>query len=106
MRKIKEIVNLINSELNESEKYAKLALKAKTENDLLIYNESLKLSAVELSHAMEWHDIVVKVIENEKLKLKEQNIETPAYMIDIWNEKHEEYLKRVAELKYMLDTIK
>ena len=54
----------------------------------------------ELTHANKLHDFVVKFI-NEVRRTKEP----PAYMLEVWEEEHNEIIEEVAQTKAMIAMI-
>lgn len=106
MKKIKTIIDNIKDEMEDAEHYIEYAAEAKVDGDENIYNTAVRLAAVELEHAMMWHNVVVEVIQSEQKKLEEKGIEVPPYMLEMWKEKHEWYIKYMAKLKYELDMLK
>lgn len=106
MRIIKVLVENIDDEMNDVEKYYKEALNAKTDDDIDTFNLTLKLANEEMEHANLLHSLIVKKIEQKKYELKANNQEVPNFMLDYWNDEHEKYIERASKLKYMIDLIK
>ena len=106
MQKIKKIIGYIDDELRDAEKYLNCATAAKADGDTSIYETALRLSQAEITHASDWHTILLVIAD--KAKMGYNNEENMAYklMMDYFNDAHQDYVDKVARLKYMIDIIK
>lgn len=101
MRLIKKLIHNINEELHDAEKYIDCGLAHKhdgTDLDALF----TKLAAAELDHANWLHEAVVKEIEKFRSTMHHSE-HPPAYMVELWEEMHEEYIEKFAILKHKLE---
>lgn len=105
MREIKEIIAFIDDEIEGANEYIKYAVKMKGVNDLA-YQTALRLAAIEMEHADSWHTVAVKAIEAKRAEMKAKGQTVPAYMLEMWDDEHEEYVEKVAKLKYKLEIAK
>jgi hypothetical protein len=105
MKHIKVIVDKIKDEIEDVEEYVKLALHNK-EMDMDAYTVYITLAGDEYDHAMRLHDLVTKEIAKTRKALMEKGEAVPQYMLDMWNEKHEEYIERMGKAKYELEIAK
>ena len=60
----------------------------------------------EIKHIEMLHESVVKEINKEREHLKSQGKEIPAFMLETWQEEHEEYVEEMAKIKYKFETLK
>ena len=101
MKLIKELEELIEEEIHDVKKYAKLAAETKKENPQLaqvFYN----LSVQEENHQAMLHDEVVKIIEN----YKRTHGEPPAAMKAVYDYIHQRHVEKMAESKRYQDIYK
>ena len=105
MKKIMKISEYIKEEMEDAEKYIKKAAKCKGIDDALA-ETAIEIAAQEIKHAEMWHELAVKEIAITRAQMKEKGEAVPAFMIDMWEEKHEEYIHRMGILKHELDLIK
>lgn len=105
MKHIKVIVDKIKDEIEDVEEYVKLAIYNK-EMDIDAYNVYISLAGEEYDHAMKLHDLATKEIGKARRELQEKGQKTPQYMLDAWNEEHEEYIERMSKLKYEIELAK
>ena len=102
MKTIKIIADKIEDEMEDVESYVDLAIENK-ETDADAYTTYITLANEEYNHAMKLHDLVTREIGKARKMLAERGEIPPQYMLTMWNEKHEEYIKKMAELKYQID---
>lgn len=96
MKLIRDLVEEIKDELHGAKCYAKKATRYKTENPTLA-KMYFDMAQDELKHTDMLHTEAVRAIE------KQRAVSTPPqYMLDRWNEEHEEYVEKAAMIKYML----
>lgn len=95
MKIIQKIADQIKDELCSAKKYAKAAVHYKSEQPQLAaaYHE---MSEQKMNHALKLHTFVVKFIEEERAKA-----EPPAYMIEMWQKKHNKIMGKVAKVKVL-----
>lgn len=101
MKLIKKLIHNINEELHDAEKYIDCALAHQHDGSDL---NSLftKLAAAELDHANWLHEAVVKEIDKFKSAMHPAE-HPPAYMVELWEEMHEDYIEKLAVLRHKLD---
>ena len=99
MRKIAQIVDWIDDEIDGSEQYAHAAMQAKEANDMESSRAYCDMARQELAHADMLHDMVVREIR----KAEQDDVEVPKGMMEIWEWKHDKYIDRVAKARIMLD---
>jgi hypothetical protein len=105
MKEIKIITDKIKEEMEDVEEYVHLAIHNKT-TDVDAYNIYMALAGEEYDHAMRLHDLAVREIGKVRKILSEKNENPPKYMLDMWNEKHEEYIETMGKLKYEIELSK
>lgn len=105
MKEIKEIIAFIDDEIEGAAEYIHYAVKMKGVDDLA-YQTALRLAQTEMEHVDAWHAVAVKAIETKRAEMKTKGQEVPAYMQEMWDEEHAEYVENVAKLKYKLDVAK
>lgn len=101
MKIIKKIEELIEEEIHDQKKYAKLAAEVKAEHPMLaqlMYN----ISTQEEGHASALHNEVVKIIEQYR---KEHGAPPPA-MQAVYDFMHERHIEKAAEAKHYQDIYK
>lgn len=97
MREIKEMAKQIHEELDGAKEYAVKATAYKTAGNMTAGKTYFDMANDEIKHAMNIHGLVTKLIEETRKK-----VTPPEYMLEMWNEEHEEYLEEMAKVKYML----
>lgn len=96
MKVIKELIEMIEDELEGAEHYAKCSLKYKTEHPALaavLY----EISNQEMRHVTMLHEEVVKVIK----MYREKHGEPPAAMLAVYDWQHEKQIEEVKEIKML-----
>ena len=97
MVEIQELSDNICDELDDSEKYVRLALKYKDKNRSLA-DSYYNLSLEEMRHANNvLHEAGVKLIE----QYRRENGEPPAPMQAVYDHEHEREIKRTVGIKAM-----
>lgn len=105
MKEIKDIIAFIDDEINGACEYIHYAVKMKGVDDLA-YQTALRLAQTEMEHVDAWHTVAVKAIEAKRSEMKMRGQEVPAYMQEMWDDEHAEYIEKVAKLKYKLEMAK
>lgn len=105
MRCIKEIVSFIEDEMKDAEKYIHYAAKTKGTNESS-YSLAASIAQQEMEHAEKWHSVVVRMISEKREQMKAKSQETPAFMLELWEEEHKKFIEKFSELKYQLETVK
>lgn len=100
MEVIKNVVEQIDEELHDAEKYVKCAIRNKEKYPTLA-NTYYKLSLEEMGHVTILHDQVVLLINDIK-KTKE----IPAGMQELYDYLHERQVKWAAKIKAKQDSFK
>lgn len=101
MKLIKKIEELIEEEIHDQKKYAKMAAELKTEHPMLaqlFYN----ISTQEEGHASALHNEVVKIIEH----YRKEHGDPPAAMQAVYDFMHERHIEKAAEAKHYQDIYK
>ena len=97
MKEIEWIVDAIDDELEDVEKYAKQALKYK-DTDKLFSDTCMELAKQELRHSEMLHAVVVSIIG----RYRAEHGEPPADMKAVYDYIHKRYIDRVTRLKMLL----
>ncbi len=97
MKEIKMLVENIGDELDDARKYAKLALKYKSE-DPDMANLLYKLAGEEMGHMNALHQSVADHIES----YKRANGEPPEAMAAVYDYLHEKQIEKAQEVKNLL----
>jgi hypothetical protein len=105
MKIIKEIAEHIEEEMDGICEYIRFANKAKAEHDY-VYDVLMEIIPQEVKHVEMLHDAAVREIERARSKLSVQGKEIPPYMLEMWQEEHEEYIDKMAEIRYKIDILK
>ena len=93
MRIIQAVVDKIDDELEDAEKYIKCARKTK-ENDPQLAETYYTLSLEEMKHMNMLHDQVVRIINDYK-----KDHEVPAGMLEVYEYVHNKQIKWAAKIK-------
>lgn len=97
MKKIKELVDLLDEELDGAKTYAEKHVEYKADKNNKWAIKFQTMAETELEHAMAIHELVVEEIN----KVKE--VYTPPQdMLDKWDKEHKEYIEKVSWIKTML----
>ena len=94
MKIIKELEELIEDEIHDIKKYAKMAAEMKADHPGLaqvLYN----ISTQEAAHQAALHGEVVKIIENHRKK----HGEPPAAMMAVYEYVHQKHIEKMAEAR-------
>ena len=105
MRIIKEITERINEEMEGVCDYIKLANHVKGNNDY-IFNTIMEIIPQEMKHIEMWHEAAVREINKAKEEMARQGKEIPPLMLEMWQDEHEDYVEKMAKIKYKLDMLK
>lgn len=105
MRKVKTIIDHIKEEMADAKKYISCMAKEKGVDEEAFRTYS-QLAQAEYDHAMLLHELAVKEIEKARADLKAKGIEVPAYMMEMWEEEHQEYVEKMAKIKYEIELAK
>lgn len=96
MKVIKELIEMIDDELEGAEHYVKTALFYKQEHPGLA-NALYEISVQEMHHVSILHDEVVKVIK----AYREKHGEPPAAMQAVYDWEHEKEIEESKEIKML-----
>lgn len=105
MKIIKEITKHIDEEMEGICEYIKFGSKVKHEHEYL-YDAIVTIVPQEIKHVEMLHESVVREITKAKEQLKSQGKEIPTFMLDAWQEEHEEYVEKMGKIKYKFETLK
>lgn len=101
MKVIKKIEELMEEEIHDQKKYAKMAIEVKAEHPMLaqlFYN----ISVQEEGHASALHNEVVKIIE----QYRKEHGAPPAAMQAVYDYLHERHMEKAAEAKHYQEIYK
>lgn len=98
MRKIKELVERIDDELNSAEEYAEKFIEYKADGESSMAAKFQDMATQEMTHANTMHDLAVKEIEKVSAVFN-----APAEMRERWEKSHAEYIQRSARIKSMIN---
>lgn len=98
MRKIKELVERINDELNSAEEYAEKYIEYKADGENSMASKFMEMASQEMNHANMMHDLAVKEIEKVSAVFN-----APADMREKWDNSHAEYIQRASKIKSMIN---
>ena len=101
MKAIKELVENINDELEDAEKYAKLAVHLKGE-DTRLADTYARLAGEELNHSELLHGQAVRLIEAHRAA---GNTAPPA-MMAVWDWEHKKSVDHKMEIKALMEMYK
>ena len=96
MTLIQKLSDMIEEELNDSEKYIRCAINHKEDHPTLA-NTFYKLSTEELNHMMMLHEMVVLLIN----EYKKENGNPPEKMQIIYDYVHGKHIERANDIKVM-----
>jgi bacterioferritin (cytochrome b1) len=96
MKIIKELTELVEEELEDAEKYIKLAFAHKDDNASLA-KTFYELSTQEMNHVAMLHEEVVKIIEEHR-KIKG---DPPAAMMAVYDYLHKKHIDKASEIKVL-----
>lgn len=94
MKLINELEELIDEEIHDVKKYAKMAAEVKAEHPVLAQT-LYTISTQEASHKDALHSEVVKIIEEYRAK----NGEPPASMLAVYDYLHKKHIEKMAEAR-------
>lgn len=94
MKLIRELEELIEDEIHDVKKYAKMAAELKQEHPALA-QVLYTISTQEDSHQAAIHAEVVKIIEN----YRKSNGEPPATMLAVYDYIHKRHIDKMAEAR-------
>lgn len=94
MKLIRKLEDLIEEEIHDVKKYAKLALEVKDEHPLLAQT-LYAISTQEDSHQAALHGEVVKIIE----EYRKEHGEPPVAMMAVYEYIHQKHIDNLAEAK-------
>ena len=94
MKLIKELEEMIDEEIHDVKKYAKMAAEVKDEYPMLAHT-LYTISTQEASHQASLHSEVVKIIEEYRAK----NGEPPASMMAVYDYLHKKHIEKMAEAR-------
>lgn len=94
MKIIKCLSELIEEELNDSQKYVDLALRWK-QDDPEVADLFYELSVAEMGHMDKLHTMVAKIIE----EYRADNGEPPKEMMTLYEYLHEKHIAHAMEVK-------
>lgn len=97
MKQIKEIVELIEDELEGAEEYAKKATKYK-DQDKTLADVYARLAQTEMTHVDTLHDQAVRLINEQK----KAGVQVPASMQAIWDWEHGKQVDTAARVKSLM----
>lgn len=98
MELIKKLSAYIEEELDDAEKYAKCALKYKTDFPQLA-KTFFELANEEMGHKDRLHVEVARIIE----QYRKENGTPPAAMLAVYEYLHERQIEKAREVKVLLD---
>ena len=94
MKLIKELEELIEDEVHDVKKYAKMAVELKADHPQLA-QVLYTISAQEEGHQQMLHGEVVRIIE----QYRREHGEPPASMMAVYDYVHKKHIERMAEAK-------
>ena len=99
MKMIAKIVDDMMEELHDAKHRIKNAYSYKSEYPEIAKRE-YEIAVQELAHAEKDHASAVELVT----KYRKEKGDPPAYMLEIWEEKHSHYIDKHARVKCMIDT--
>ena len=94
MKLIKELEELIEEEIHDIKKYAKMAAEVKDEHPMLAQT-LYTISTQEANHQASLHGEVVKIIED----YRKMHGEPPAAMMAVYDYLHKKHIEKMAEAR-------
>ena len=101
MKEIKELVENINEELEDAEKYARLAVMYKDEDSRLA-DTYVRLANEELNHSELLHGQAVRMIEAHRAA----GNTAPPVMMAIWDWEHKKSIDHKTKVKALIEMYK
>lgn len=101
MKKIKELVKHIKSELDDAEEYAENSLMYRDEDPALA-EMYMQLAKDELRHKDIEHEHIVRLIKD----YRNAGNEPPETMMAIWDWQHQQIIERQAAIRAMMSLYK
>lgn len=97
MRKIMEIIDKIDEELDNAKEYAEKYIEYKVADDIIKIEIFKEMAKDELRHASFWHETLIK--ETESLC---KVFVAPEQICKAWEESHKRFVEKSAWIKQML----
>lgn len=97
MKKVADLVELIDEELEGAKCYAEKYVEFKSENNMSQANRFKEMAMDELKHATYIHEYAITIIDELKTVFV-----PPVAMQEKWDKSHKEYVERTAWVKQML----
>ena len=105
MKLIKEITEHIEEEMDGICSYIKFANEVKGHNEH-VFDILMTVIPQEIKHVEIWHDAAMREINKIKDTFLSQGKEIPSYMLELWNEEHNDYIEEMAKMRYQLEMLK
>ena len=97
MKKIADLIDCIDEEIEGAKHYAECYLDKKARNDSQWAQRFKEMSNDELKHATYIHDLAV-----EEIEILNRVFTPTEEMQKVWDESHKRYVEKVAWIKQML----
>jgi hypothetical protein len=94
---IKNLVEQLDEEIEDAQKYAEKYVECKAKGNIQRANRYKEMASDELRHSSYIHEMAVKDIEELK-----KVYTAPIEMQEKWDAEHKRYVERVAIIKQML----
>lgn len=101
MEMLNHVIDQMWEELDDAKKYAKCAIKHKTENNFA-FEKYIELANEEMAHFNKLHEMATRLIEEEKAKGVELTTEEKA----IYNYEHKKAIEKANEIKIMIEMVR
>lgn len=98
MRKIQELVEMVDEELCGAKTYAEKYLELRAFNDTAFASKFKTMAYDELNHAMTLHDYAI-----EQIQSLNRVYTAPQKMQEKWDKSHAKYVEKTAWIRQMLD---
>lgn len=98
MKKIQNLVDKIDEELEGAKEYAEMYVDYRAKGDNQWAAKFKDMANAELQHALTIHTLATQEIEELSKVFK-----APAEMQEKWDKSHKEYVDKAAWIKYMLN---